>query len=125
MLNCKLCDYYHSLSGEDISVPDLAICDFADLLFLSDVENMDIEYPCSKLSFEAYLQEKPSVKISPESIRHFVKPDLYQELRECGVFMLKFPEGIIGKCFRKSVADECSGRRKVQMESAGHVVQSK
>lgn len=112
MLNCKLCDYYHSLAGENISAPDLAICEFTDLLFLSDVENLDMEYPCSKMSFEAYLRKKPSVTIDPQTVRHFVKPDLYQELRECGVFMLKFPEGIIRKCFSKTLADECACRKQ-------------
>lgn len=106
MLNCKLCDYYHSLAGENVSVPDLAICEFTDLLFLTDVEKLDIEYPCRRMSFNSYLQKKPSVQIDPQTIRHFVKPDLYQELRECGVFMLKFPEGIICKCFSKALAEE-------------------
>lgn len=99
MLNCKLCDYYHSLSGQGYSDQNLAICEFADLLFFDDVENLDIEYPCSKKNFEDYLQKKTLIKITPHILNKFIKPELYHELKKCGVIMLNFPDGIMNKCF--------------------------
>lgn len=117
MLNCKLCDYYHAVSGESFPGMNLGLCDFADMLFIEDAENLNIEYPCSKIEYPAYLAKKPAVRIDPVSVTKYVKPELYRQLKECGVSMLKFPEGIIVKCFTEHLENEKAGKchtRKVQ-----------
>lgn len=57
MLNCKLCDYYHSLADQGSSNPHLAKCDFTGLSFIKDVENLDIDYPCGNMSYADYLNK--------------------------------------------------------------------
>lgn len=59
VLDCKLCIYYEVLStGNAIAGKERARCDFADLLFLDDVDNMDRPYPCRDISFSDYLKRK-------------------------------------------------------------------
>ncbi|QEY34465.1 hypothetical protein FL966_05035 [Caproiciproducens galactitolivorans] len=100
MLDCKLCNYYHAVSGKSFPGLNLGICDFSDTLFIEDVENLNIEYPCRKISYNDYLRKKSMACITPFSVASFVNPELFRELQDCGVSMLKFPEGIIEKCFK-------------------------
>jgi hypothetical protein len=106
MLNCKLCNYFHSVSGQSFPGLNLGICDFTDMLFIEDVDNLGIEYPCSKVDYNDYLRKKSMASISPALIAKFVNPELFGELQQCGVSMLKFPEGIIEKCFMSHLQKE-------------------
>lgn len=100
MMDCKLCNYYHSVSGQSFPGLDLGICDFSDTLFIEDAENLDIEYPCKEIDFYDYLRKKSTARISPSLVAQFVNPELFRELQQCGVSVLKFPEGAIGNCFK-------------------------
>lgn len=111
MLNCKLCNYYHSVSGQSFPGLNLGICDFTDMLFIEDVENLGIEYPCSEIDYNNYLQKKSMASISPSLVAKFVNPELFSELQQCGVSMLKFPEGIIEKCFMNHLEKEIGEMR--------------
>jgi hypothetical protein len=106
MLDCKLCNYYHSVSGQSLPGLDLGICDFSDTLFIEDAENLDVEYPCKKIDYYDYLRKKSAARIDSAMVAKFVNPELFHELRQCGVSMLKFPEGIIEKCFMHHLEQE-------------------
>lgn len=106
MLDCKLCNYYHSVSGQSFPGLNLGICDFSDMLFIEDAENLEIEYPCSKIDYNDYLRKKSMAGIDPSLVAKFVNPELFRELQDCGVSMLKFPEGIIEKCFMRHLEEE-------------------
>ena len=59
MLDCKLCNYYQTLARDNsISDKGTARCDFTDIIFMDDVENLDIKYPCHNMSLSDYLQKK-------------------------------------------------------------------
>ncbi|MGX8709729.1 MAG: hypothetical protein ACQGTM_05705 [bacterium] len=109
MLDCKLCNYYHSVSGRDFNGLDIGICDFTDLLFIEDAENMTAEYPCREMSYNDYLHKKSANSIDPAVAAELVDPEMFRELKQCGVSMIKFPEGIISKCFQKQLDTETSG----------------
>ncbi len=103
MLDCKLCDYYHAVSGRDFNGLDLGICDFTDLLFIEDAENITDEYPCRNMSYNEYLRKKSTNSIDPAAAAALVDPEMFREMKQCGVAMIKFPEGIISKCFQKQL----------------------
>lgn len=106
MLDCKLCNYYHSVSEESFPGLNLGICDFSDMLFIEDVENMDIEYPCSKIDYYDYLRKQSKVHMDPTAVSKLVNPEMYQDLKKCGVSMLQFPEGMIANCFMDHLEKE-------------------
>jgi len=57
MLDCKLCNYYqtrNTLTSEN----NTAKCEFTGLVFVEDVENMNIDYPCKNVSFAEYQKRK-------------------------------------------------------------------
>lgn len=58
MLNCKMCDYYQPLAGTAASRSHSAKCEFSGVSFLGDVENLEMEYPCSRIHFSDYLRKK-------------------------------------------------------------------
>lgn len=101
---CKDCDYYHALRGKAFSGTELSFCEFSDMLFLDDVDRLETEYPCRKISFDEYWQKKTGGRCDAATVGKYVKPKLFQELKESGVCMLQFPDGIIGKCFREQLA---------------------
>ncbi|WP_444658105.1 hypothetical protein ACRQV7_10650 [Caproiciproducens sp. R2] len=110
MLDCKLCNYYHAVSGRDFNGLNLGICDFTDLLFIEDAENMTAaEYPCREMSYNDYLRKKSTNSIDPAAAAELADPEMFRELKQCGVSMIKFPEGIISKCFQKQLDTENSG----------------
>lgn len=100
MLDCKMCNYYHAIPDQNFPGLNLGICDFTDMLFIEDVEKMNIEYPCGKVDYNDYLRKKAIASIKPAAVAKFINPELFRELQQCGVSMLKFPEGIIEKCFQ-------------------------
>lgn len=106
MLSCKLCNYYHSVSGQNFPGLNLGICDFADLLFVEDTENLEIEYPCSKIDYNDYLCKRSMASMDAAAAAKFVEPELFHELKQCGVSMIRFPEGIIEKCFKNHLEKE-------------------
>ncbi|MBE6829732.1 MAG: hypothetical protein E7519_05935 [Ruminococcaceae bacterium] len=106
MLDCKLCNYYHSVSGKSFPGLNLGICDFSDTLFIEDVEDLNIAYPCRNIGYNDYLRKKSMACITPSSVANFVNPDLFRGLQDCGVSMLRFPEGIIEKCFKNHLEQE-------------------
>ena len=57
MLNCKLCDYYKPLSGNDTLNTNVSWCEFLDILLFDDFEKRETEYPCSKISYQDYLNK--------------------------------------------------------------------
>lgn len=104
MLCCKDCNYYRNCSENGSGRADLAVCDFADVLFIQDTDDLNVEYPCNRISFEEYLRKQAAAHYDPAAIQKFVKPELFRELKECGVCMLKFPDGLIEKCFQNRLA---------------------
>lgn len=51
MLYCRYCDYYRILSvhpGSDRM--KASICEYTNCIFCGEVEEMDMEYPCGKIS---------------------------------------------------------------------------
>ena len=98
MLNCKDCDYYRAIPEKDFG-EDLSACDLSDMLFLSDVEDLDIEYPCRNISYNDYLQKKAVASRNAAAGRELADPDLFGKLIDCSVCMLRFPDGTIEKCF--------------------------
>ena len=84
-LVCKDCAYYRGCSEKGFEGLDLAICDLADVLFLQNVEDLEMEYPCSKVNFNEYLTKKAAARLDPASISKFVKPELFRELKDAGV----------------------------------------
>lgn len=61
MLNCDLCDYYSELPAREDG-RTLAQCAFSGVTFTEDVRRLDIEYPCSGLSYETYLSRKEAAQ---------------------------------------------------------------
>jgi DNA helicase TIP49 (TBP-interacting protein) len=61
MLECKLCDYYKSFSNHVCPNHDAGKCEFTGMLFFDDVENLDIEYPCYKISYMDYLNKTSEI----------------------------------------------------------------
>ena len=56
MLQCEFCAYYKVLqSSEDRPNQNTAFCEFAGLIFMNDVKNIDLEYPCQNVSYSDYL----------------------------------------------------------------------
>lgn len=57
MLNCEYCDYFkmlhHSLETKDKKA---SACEFTGFVFTRDVSEMDIEPPCSTMSYQTYLE---------------------------------------------------------------------
>ncbi|MBW7572081.1 hypothetical protein [Caproiciproducens faecalis] len=103
MLDCKLCNYYQSVSGRDFRGMDLGICEFTDMLFVEDTDNMMGEYPCRKIEYNDYLRKKSAASIDTVAAAKLVDAELFHELKQCGVSMIKFPEGIIKKCFENQL----------------------
>lgn len=56
MLDCKLCNYYEE--DKRVSGKGLARCDFAGVIFMDDVENLDIPYPCRDVPLSDYYERK-------------------------------------------------------------------
>lgn len=112
---CKDCDYYHSFPKEKFLESHISFCEFADTLFLDDVENLEVEYPCKNIDFNEHMQKK-SAGISDAAVsKKYVRPELVKELKECGVCMLKFPEGITEKCFHEQLANSATGKASLEM----------
>lgn len=59
MLNCKLCDYYNTMSGGHAGT---AGCDFTGILFFNDVEKLEMDYPCSKMNYVDYLNRTSEIE---------------------------------------------------------------
>lgn len=55
MLNCEYCDYYKMLHHPSDSTKKTAACEFTNFIFTRDVNDLDIEPPCSNMSYQAYL----------------------------------------------------------------------
>ncbi|MDF2655221.1 MAG: hypothetical protein K0R19_1695 [Bacillota bacterium] len=55
MMYCKYCDYYSEMGGKPESAETKAYCEFADYIFTSDVEDIDIENPCKGITYQDYL----------------------------------------------------------------------
>ncbi|MFA6807769.1 MAG: hypothetical protein WCR27_02130 [Eubacteriales bacterium] len=59
MLDCKLCNYYKTISyGNNYPEKCTGMCEFTDIVFMEDVENLDIEYPCREMSLADYYNKK-------------------------------------------------------------------
>lgn len=112
---CKDCSYYHALSKDDFGDSDASFCEFADMLFLDDVDNLEAEYPCKQISFGEYLQKQAS-GCAASAAGRYARPELFRELQECGVCMLKFPDAAVGKCFR---GKSDSNARHAVLETSG------
>lgn len=110
MLCCKDCDYYRRSSEKGTDGLDLAVCDFADVLFIQDTDDLNVEYPCNKISFNEYLQKQEYAHYDPATIQKFIQPELFRELKASGVCMLKFPDGLIEKCFQNQLAAQKTGK---------------
>lgn len=54
MLNCEYCDYFKSLHLADNDKKTSA-CEFTGFIFTKDVNDLDIEPPCSNMSYQSYL----------------------------------------------------------------------
>ena len=49
-MHCNSCNYFKILrTNNESSSPDNFICELTDYVFPEDVEDMNIEYPCSKV----------------------------------------------------------------------------
>lgn len=103
---CKDCDYYHTLLKNDFSGTNISYCEFSDMLFLDDVDNLDTEYPCKQISFDEYMRNKQTCRFDAVAPKKYVKPEMFHELKACGVCMLKFPGGLTAKCFRGLVSEK-------------------
>lgn len=56
MLNCNLCDYYREVQNDGKADHGKAsFCEFSGFVFNKDLQDLDIEYPCSDISYEQYL----------------------------------------------------------------------
>lgn len=56
MLQCDSCVYF-KFFNDTKGRPDekIAVCEFTGSIFMNDVKNLDIEYPCQDLSYFDYL----------------------------------------------------------------------
>lgn len=84
MLECKLCNYYKTLSGHSCSNADVSKCEFTGTSFFGDVENFDIEYPCKNISYMSYLNKASEIKSNvnifmSEDWQHVYKKDHLKE----------------------------------------------
>lgn len=61
MLSCKYCDYYEEMKKTTDHGNEVSVCHFTDHLFMKDVENLDIEYPCKDMSYQDYLDSVSSI----------------------------------------------------------------
>jgi hypothetical protein len=55
-MNCEYCDYYckkQKTAGN--THENVSVCGFTDFVFIGDVTQLDIEYPCKNVSYESYL----------------------------------------------------------------------
>lgn len=64
MLDCKLCNFYQAfVRDRSISYKGTARCELTDVIFMDDVENLDIEYPCRHVSLSDYLKRKQEPEV--------------------------------------------------------------
>ena len=61
MLSCKYCDYYEEMKKSAEQGSEVSVCHFTDHLFRKDVEALDMEYPCSDMSYQDYLNSVQSI----------------------------------------------------------------
>lgn len=110
---CKDCDYYHTLLKNDFSDTNIAYCEFSDMLFLDDVDDLDTEYPCKQISFDEYLKNKLECRYDAASANKYV-PEMFRELKACGVCMLKLPSGITAKYFHGRISERTDAYQKTK-----------
>jgi hypothetical protein len=111
---CKDCDYYHTLLQNDFSGTDISYCEFSDMLFLDNVDDLDTEYPCKQISFDEYMCNKQTCRFDAVAAKKYVKPEMFRELKACGVCMLKFPGGLTVKCFRGHASEKTDTCQKTK-----------
>ena len=56
MLYCKYCDYYSEMKAKPESGEMKSYCEFADYVFTSDVEDLEIENPCKGIRYQDYMK---------------------------------------------------------------------
>ena len=61
MLECKLCDYYKPIGSNSVNLGNAAMCEFSGVIFSGDVEALNMDYPCSGVPYDLYLNRKSKV----------------------------------------------------------------
>jgi len=64
MLNCEYCDYFKTLHLAADSDKKTSACEFTGFIFTRDVNDLDIEPPCSNISYQSYLEKCHKNKVS-------------------------------------------------------------
>ncbi len=54
-MNCQYCDYYNELKNK-AGDRNAYVCQFTNYIFAADADAMDIEYPCTNVSFQDYVK---------------------------------------------------------------------
>ena len=60
MLNCEYCDYFKTLHLSSEGDKKTSACEFTGFVFTRDVNDLDIEPPCSNVSYQSYLERQKS-----------------------------------------------------------------
>ena len=60
MTNCEYCDYYRNVIENIDRESNVTLCTFANVILLTDAENLDTEYPCKDITYQQYLDRRKS-----------------------------------------------------------------
>jgi len=56
-MDCKYCDYLKELKTKSSdSSKNVFVCQFTNYMFTTDVETLDMEYPCKDVTYQDYLR---------------------------------------------------------------------
>lgn len=70
-MDCKYCDYYKPIFTGRTGA---AVCTFTGVAFSADVDSLDMEYPCRRLSYDSFLA-RPASRAVSVGVRGFVDDD--------------------------------------------------
>ena len=69
MLDCKLCNYFKSVNSNSKGV-NVCKCELTDFIFNKDIENYEIEAPCSNVNFERLeMETKESLEMEYDELK--------------------------------------------------------
>lgn len=63
MLQCEYCDYHKTLPESSESNGKVkSVCKFTEFIFAGDITELNIEHPCSDVSYQTYIKKEEKAK---------------------------------------------------------------
>lgn len=64
MLQCEYCDYYREVRKSSGAMGKTeSLCEFTGFVFTRDVNELNIEHPCSLVSYRTYLERNKKAEV--------------------------------------------------------------